>query len=247
MNSEPASAPPIGWALARFLLLVAVVAAAFAAVRWTPLGGFLEQQELAGLLARLRAAWWAPAALLGLYAALCPLGLPATPLVLAGGAVFGAGWGALWNWLGTVAGAATSYAFARGLGRDFVARITRGRLRRIERRLARTDFWSLVAVRFVPLPFPLVNFAAALAGVPAGRFLAASAVGLAPSVAVLTAFATALIRVAGDESGAAAVAPALAIGLALFLLTFLPRWWLARRRRRRYRELVAARRGRSGG
>jgi uncharacterized membrane protein YdjX (TVP38/TMEM64 family) len=246
VTSEPTGAPPLGWALARFLLLIAVVAAAFAAVRWTPLGGYFEQQALADLLARLRAARWAPAALVGLYVAIGPLGIPVTPLVFAGGAVFGAAWGALWNWLGCVLSAAVSYAFARGLGRDFVARVTRGRLRRVERRLARTDFWALVAIRFVPLPFPLVNFGAALAGVPPGRFLAASAVGLAPSVGVYTLLATVLMRIAGGgEGGAAGAAAAGAIAL-LFLLTFLPRLWLARRRRRRYRELVAARRERGG-
>lgn len=241
------AAPPLRWAFARFLLLVVVVAAAFAAVRWTPLGGYLERQELAGLLARLRAAWWAPAAFVGIYVVLCPLGLPVSPLVFAGGAVFGAAWGALWNGLGTFLGAAASYGFARGLGREFVARLARGgRLRRTERRLARADFWSLVAVRFVPVPFPLVNFAAALAGVPAGRFLAATAVGLTPSVVVYTVLATALMRAAGGGGGGAVAAAAgIAIAL-LFLLTFLPRWWLARRRRRRYRELVAARRERGG-
>jgi len=247
VTSKPPSAPPLGWALARFLLLIAVVAAAFAAVRWTPLGGYLEQQALADLLARLRAAWWAPAALVGLYVVISPLGIPVTPLVFASGAVFGAAWGAVWNWLGCVLGAAVSYGFARGLGREFVARLTRGRLRRVERRLARTDFWSLVAIRFVPLPFPLVNFGAALAGVPPGRFLAASALGLAPSVGVYTLLATVLMRIAaGGEGGAAGAAAALAVAL-LLVLTFLPRWWLARRRRRRYQELVAARRERSGG
>jgi len=242
-----AAAPPLRWALVRFLLLVAVVAAAFAAVRWTPLGGLLEQRALEELLARLRAAWWAPAAFVGLYVVVCPLGLPVSPLVFAGGAVFGAGWGALWNGLGTLLGGAVTYGFARGLGRDLVARLARGRLRRIERRLARADFWSLVAVRFVPLPFPLVNFAAALAGVPAGRFLAATAVGLTPSVVVYTFLATALMRAAGGGGGGGAAAAAGLAILLLFLLTFLPRWWLARRRRRRYRELVEARRERGGG
>lgn len=231
----------------RFALFAAVLAAALAAVRWTPLATYLDQNELARQLERLSDPWWSPALLVALYGVLAPLGVPATPLVFAGGAVFGTAWGALWNITGCLLGAATSYGFARGLGRGFVARIARGRLKKVERRLARADFWSLVAIRFVPLPFPLVNFAAALAGVPPGRFLLSSVVGLTPGVAVYTFFGTSLLRAFGGEGGGAASLGAISAILLLFLLTFLPRWWIARGRRRRYHELRAERSGRGGG
>lgn len=248
MHSQPTlHEPPIRRALLRFLLLAAVVAAALAAARWSPLAAYLDPEALAALLARLRAIWWAPAVLVGLYLVLCPLGLPVTPLIFAGGAVFGAARGSLWNGIGVFLGAAASYGFARGLGRDFVAHLARGRFKGIERRLARADFWALVSVRFVPLPFPLVNYAAALAGVPAGRFLVSSAVGLVPVAAVYTVFATAMIRAAGVDGGGGAgttTAWAAAAVVLLFLLTLLPRLVIGRRRRRRYLELLDRRRRR---
>lgn len=226
--------------LLRFALFLALLAAAFAAFRWTPLAGYLDRQVLTELFADLRQTWWSPVVLVVIYLVACPLGLPVSPLIFAGGAVFGAGWGALWNYLGTFLGAAVSYALALGLGRDFIRHLAHGRLQRVERALARQSFWSLVRVRFIPIPFPVVNFGAALAGVPPGRFLSSTAVGLLPTVSVYSYLAATLLRAAAGERGAALGEASLALAL-LFALSFLPRWIAGRRRRRRYRETLARR------
>lgn len=245
MDDERAAPALRRRAALRFVLFLALLVGAFAAARWTPLAGYLDRQALAAALDTLAGRWWAPAVLVGLYVLLCPLGLPATPLIFAGGAVFGAGWGALWNLVGTSLSAGVGYALARGLGRDFVSHLLRGRgLRQLERRLARQDFWTLVSLRFVPLPFPLVNFGAALAGVPAPRFLLATVVGLLPATALYTYFAAGVLQVAAGRAGIdRAVGPGLAL-VALFALSLLPRWWNTRRRKRRYEELTARRRER---
>lgn len=232
--------------MVRFALFVAVIAAALAVVRFTPLSTFLDQEELARRLGVLGSRWWAPGLLVAIFGIGVPLGMPVSPLIFAGGVVFGTAWGSLWNVSGCLLGAATSYGFARGLGRDFVVRLARGRLKKIERRLSRADFWSLVAIRFVPIPFPLVNFAAGLAGVPASRFLVSSAVGLIPAVTVYTYFGNSVKRVVSGEGGTGASLGALLAILLLFLLTFIPKLWIARGRRRRYRQLSAERRARGG-
>lgn len=76
-------------ALLRFLVLVALVCGALALFRFGPLGEWLDRERLVAVLGELRSRPWAPAALILLYAVACPLGLPATPLVFAGAAVFG--------------------------------------------------------------------------------------------------------------------------------------------------------------
>ncbi|MEM7050432.1 MAG: VTT domain-containing protein [Acidobacteriota bacterium] len=224
----------------RFALLIALALGGFVLFRWTPLAGVLESGTL---LDRLREHPLAPALFIGAYALLCPLGVPVSPLVASGGVLFGLGPGTAYNFLGAFAGSATSYGLARFLGRDFVSRLARGRLQRAERRLRRQSFWTLVQIRFIPIPFPVVNFGAALAGVPATRFLAATAVGLLPAIAVYTQVGAAVVAAAGS-GGEARFAPAAAALAGLVLLTCIPRLWIGRKRRRRLADLSRQRSGR---
>jgi uncharacterized membrane protein YdjX (TVP38/TMEM64 family) len=217
--------------IARGLVLLLLLAAGFAAVRWTPLREYLTRETLVALLATLRQAWWSPLALVALYVGLAPLGLPMTPLILAGGAVFGAAWGTLYNLVGTFLGATASYLLARHLGRDLVVHLARGRLDRVERLLAKHGFWALVRLRFLPLPFALANFGAALAGVSLPVFLGSALVGLAPSMLLFTYFAAALSSAAADARGAVLRNLALALA-ALLALTLIPNLVAAWSRRR---------------
>jgi uncharacterized membrane protein YdjX (TVP38/TMEM64 family) len=67
-------------------------------------------------------------------------------------------------------------------------------LRRVERAFEKRGFWPLVMVRFLPLPFALVNYGAALAGVKPLQYFLATALGLAPTTIMHTYFAATLIR-----------------------------------------------------
>lgn len=229
-------------ALLRFGALLALLLSGFLLARFSPLGGYLKPEILGGELEELSARGWAPWALIGLYVVLSPIGVPASALVVAGGFVFGTVLGGLYNVAGTFLGAAASFFLGRLLGRDFVAHVAGRRLARVERRLARLSFWALVRVRFLPVPFPLVNYGAALTGVPAGRFLAASALGLTPAVLLYTWFAAALARAAQGERGPL-IAQLVAALAGVLLLSLLPPWLEARRKRRRLAEL-RTRRGR---
>ena len=230
-------------ALARFLLLPLALAAGFLALRYSPLSGYMTEEAMTGLFARLAESWWAPVALVLSYVVLCPLGVPATPMLLAGGAVFGIALGTLYNFIGTLSAAAATYFLGRKLGRDFVAQLAGARLKRVERQLARRGFWSLVGLRMVPLPFALINYGAALAGVRPILYLTTSTLGLFPAVCLFTYFADALARAAGPERRGVLLQLTLAL-LLLATLIFIPRFAVAWKRRKRYREIVARRRGR---
>jgi uncharacterized membrane protein YdjX (TVP38/TMEM64 family) len=183
-------------------VLVALVAGGLALLRWSPLAERLDAAELLATLRAVGAEPWAPAALVAAYVLLCPVGVPVSPLILAGGVVFGFGAGTLINLAGTWLGAAATFGVARLLGRDLVAQVLGDRLARVERAVERHGFWTLVRLPFVPIPYALVNYAAALAGVRTGTFLGATALGLAPAVALFTYFAAALSRAAaGDRHG----------------------------------------------
>src|SRR5438270_8069813 len=106
--------------LLRFLVVVAIVVIGFAVLRLTPLHQYLTVQKVSALLDQLRNLWWAPAALILSYIVLCPLGVPASPMMIAGGMVFGPVWGSVYNVSGTFLGGTATYFMGRGLGRDIV-------------------------------------------------------------------------------------------------------------------------------
>jgi uncharacterized membrane protein YdjX (TVP38/TMEM64 family) len=232
--------------LIRFLALVVIVGTGFALLRWSPLAGYLDKEAILALFERLRGTWWAPVLLILSFAILCPLGVPATPMLVAGGMVWGVLWGSVYNVLGTSLGAASTYWLGRVLGRDFVLHLFGRKLRRVERMVARRGgFLSLAGIRFLPLPFALVNYCAAFVGIRPGLFLSATFAGLAVTVPFFTYFAHALSRAATGERSGVYVQLGVAMTL-FFLVTFLPRLWQARKRREKYRALLARRQGRRG-
>ena len=232
--------------LAALLLLLG---GTFAVLRWTPARELVRPERFLALLESAGDHWWMPAFLLLLYALLCPLGVPATPLLFAGGAIFGIVQGTAWNVLGTLLGATTTYFVARSLGREAVERLGGSRLARAERMLHKHGFSALVGLRFLPIPFPFVNAAAAVAGIRFPMFLASSAVGLTPAVAIWTYFSSALVRSAAADRARLARDLAIAIALLVSLVMIPTAVRLSRRRRRlasfrraRERRLAAERR-----
>ena len=234
---------PAGLVL-RFLVLVAIIAGGFAVLRWSPLSLYVSREQIPLLLARLRGTWWAPVLLFAAYAVLSPLGFPASPLMVAGGAVFGTVLGTIYNLLGLVLGASTTYWLGRLLGRDLVVHVAGRQVKRVERVILRHGgFWGMVGIRFVPAPFALTNYCAAFAGVPYGLFVTSTTVGLAITTPVYTYFADTLAHAATGARTGIYLQFAAAIGL-LVAATLAPRLWRARQRRERYRQVVEMRRAR---
>ena len=226
----------------RFLALVLIVGGGFALLRWSPLAHYVSVQEIPQLLARLRGTWWAPLLLFAAYALLSPLGFPASPLMVAGGAVFGTVLGTVYNLFGLVLGASTTYVLGRVLGRDLIVHLAGKQVKRVERAITRHGgFWGMVGIRFVPAPFALANYCAAFAGISYGLFVASTAVGLAITTPVYTYFADmAAHAAAGARTG---IYLQFAAALSLLIAAMLgPRIWRARQRRKRYWQLMAARR-----
>jgi len=230
----------------RFAALLVILFATFAAVRWTPLAGYLELDRLSALLARLRDVRWAPLAFVGAFAVAGAIGVPATPFIVVGAAIFGFAWGVVWSWTGLMAATAIGFLVAKALGREFVERIGGEKLRRAEAVLHRRGFLPLVAIRFVPLPFTLVNAAAAVVGVRFGRFFVATGLGVAPPIAIFTYFSAALLDAAtGDRAAIWREAALVMIGAAL--LVFTPMGIRRRLRKRRLQRLREHRSTRANG
>jgi len=223
----------------KLILLVLLVISGLVALMVTPLSEYFSEQGLRDLLSSIRDAWWSPLVIIAMLVVASPLGVPTTPLLL-GGAAFGVWLGSLYNTVGLIIGAALSYELARALGRDFVLAVTGDRIRGIERRFQRFAFWPLVQLNFMPLPFPVLNFGAALSGVPRLLFLGAMTVGIIPSTVIHTYFMNALVAASWDKRGIL-LALYIASFLAFNVITGYP--WIRRQRRRRrtYKRLKSLR------
>ncbi|MDE3217614.1 MAG: TVP38/TMEM64 family protein [Gemmatimonadota bacterium] len=210
----------------RGVALVALLVAVAWMLRATPLHVLGNPLALA---TRLRAVPAAPVIFVGLYAMAATLALPATPLTLAGGIVFGFGEGAVLNWAAATVGATGSYFLSRALGADAIRRVLGRHAERVEALSRQTGWMGIGRLRLIPLiPFDGLSVAAGVARVPARAFIVGTAFGMIPGTLVYTWFAQSL---AAGVAGASRTAwTQLAVASVLLLaLSFVP--VVVRRRR----------------
>jgi uncharacterized membrane protein YdjX (TVP38/TMEM64 family) len=156
--------------------------------------------------------------------------------------VFGFWYGSLYNMLGLLFGAMIAFWVGRALGREAIVHLAGDRLRKAERLFERRGFWPLVQVRFLPIPFSVVSYAAALAGVPNFRYFVTSLIGLAPATLVHTYFVPKLLYSAIE--GGKPIGLSIAYLGAILLLNLVAGWPTlqeAMRRRKRFKEVKALR------
>ncbi len=183
-----------GKVLWRFALFLGIIALGVAVILGTPIRDHLTHDAMAEFFGHVQDSWWSPLVFLATFVVVSLLGLPVSPLVLAGGIAFGAMSGMVYNTLGMFLGSAASYFLAIVLGREFVLHLAGSRLKQVELAFERSGFWPLVQTRFLPIPFALVNYGAALAGVKPYQFLLSTAIGLVPATFMHTYFASALFH-----------------------------------------------------
>lgn len=108
------------------------------------------------------------------------LPLPATPLQISGGFLFGVFGGFLLSWLGIILGAAACFGLSRALGGGLVSRSER--LEKLDRRLREHGAMVVFVLGLVPVVnFDAVSYAAGLSGLSFRRFVLAASLGTAPS------------------------------------------------------------------
>jgi uncharacterized membrane protein YdjX (TVP38/TMEM64 family) len=209
-------------AAGKLLVLLVLIVAAWFAARAFGLFDAFEPARLAEQVRSARAVSWAPAVFVLVYIGVTTLGLPATPLTLAGGALFGPWWGTAANWLAATLGATGAYLLARLLGRDAVRSLLGARVEALDRFAGASAFSTLLRLRLLPLvPFNALNFGAGFAGVRPVPYVAATALGILPGTAVYTYFADALLAGVDGAQESAFLRVAIA-GTLLVLLSFAP-------------------------
>lgn len=127
------------------------------------------------------------------YAVLALVGVPATPLTLAGGVLFGFTSGVVLNWIGAVLAALLTFsatrALERGVAAPWLARVSASfhRLPNSEGTI------SLFLLRLLPVaPFFALNVGFALTAMSWRSYALATALGIIPVTVVYTLFAASL-------------------------------------------------------
>jgi uncharacterized membrane protein YdjX (TVP38/TMEM64 family) len=208
----------------RAALLVLLLAGGTIALRRAGVPSLDDVPQVVAAVRQWRDVPAAPLLFIAAYALVATLGLPATPLTLAGGAIFGTALGSLYNWSGAVLGGTGAYFLARALGMETLQRLLGARAARLEAAVgdASGSFAALLRLRLLPLvPFNVLNVGAGLAGMHLPSFLSATALGIIPGTVVHTYFADALLTGVAGARSSAMLRIAVA-GLLLVVLSFLP-------------------------
>jgi pyruvate/2-oxoglutarate dehydrogenase complex dihydrolipoamide dehydrogenase (E3) component/uncharacterized membrane protein YdjX (TVP38/TMEM64 family) len=202
----------------RWILLTAVVLAVLAFFVFD-LGRFLDFDALKaaqGDIEALRDArpFLASAVFFMVYVAVTALSLPgATIMTLAGGAVFGLGWGLLLISFASSIGATLAFLIVRFIAREPVQRRYGDKLAKINSGIEREGAFYLFALRLVPLfPFFLINVVMALTPIRTWTFYWVSQVGMLAGTAVYVNAGTQLGQLEGPEG---ILSPTLILSFAL--------------------------------
>jgi len=163
----------------RLLGIVGLMAVVVAALAFLPIRGAL----VAALLWIDKLGEWGPVVLAGLYVPACLLMLPAWPITLGAGFLFGVWAGTLTASAGTVLGASAAFLTGRFLAHDLVqSRISRRpKLNAVNRAVGAQGLKIVFLVRLSPaFPFNVLNYVLAVSRVRFRDYVLASWLGMLP-------------------------------------------------------------------
>jgi uncharacterized membrane protein YdjX (TVP38/TMEM64 family) len=151
------------------------------------------------------------------------LGVPGLPVTATAGVLFGTLLGSALSWLGAMLGSAGGYWIARTIGRDVVTRWLK-RFEKADAAISESrDFMGMLRLRLIPvLPLGVTNFVGGLARAPFVSYVAATALGIVPSILIYAYFADSLLEGIGKGSTTARISLIVA-SLLMIILSFAPR------------------------
>jgi uncharacterized membrane protein YdjX (TVP38/TMEM64 family) len=180
-----------------FAILGAITLIGFAAP-------FLPASVTHGLgpwLLAARASAWAPATAIAAYVVFATLGVPQIVLITAVVAAFGPWWGLLYAWSGKMLACSVGFFVGRRFGAEIVARHATPRVASVMAHLARQAFWASAIIRMVPtIPSVLINIAAGATSMRFLPFIAGTALGSVPKMALFAFGGAAAMDAVRDNS-----------------------------------------------
>ncbi|MFO7982534.1 MAG: TVP38/TMEM64 family protein [Desulfuromonadales bacterium] len=201
---EPTKPVAVKFAITSILIIGVV------AVHQTGAAQFLDQERLRGLLQQYGIL--APLLYMAIYTIAPALLLPALPIVIVGGILFGPFWGVVYSIISATAGACVAFLVSRYLARDLIRnRLTGPRWRQLDQQVAEHG-WKMVALtRLIPIfPFNVLNYAFGLTGIRFSHYAMATFVFMLPGCIAYIVFSSSLLDLFHGR-----ISPAFLIGLVL--------------------------------
>ncbi|MBV6476161.1 MAG: hypothetical protein MOGDAGHF_01743 [Rhodocyclaceae bacterium] len=218
-----AVAPGFNKELRRLLILLAVAAAAFILLYFTPVGALVRD------IHRLRAFLagddlWAEVVYVLLVVGLVAVGAPRLIFYVLGGLAFGFWQGLLLAQVGAVVGSGLTFWAVRHGGRAWVERHL-GRHRLFGRAFrVRSSVKAVVLIRQLPLTSVMINSGLALSQVSARAFLVGTFIGYLPQGIIAVLIGSGVV----DEKAMDGIGKLVAAGIVLLVGAFLLWRWRKR-------------------
>ena len=146
---------------------------------------------------------YGPLVFIGLCIAGVFLHLPEIILIALGGLLFGTVRGFIYGWIGVIAGSTGTFLCVRYLMRDAFQKSLEGRFHRLQafdERLAEHGFLTVLLLRLVLFVAPPLNWAIGLTRVQFRPYIAGSALGVLPGIAIACYFADSIAHVKSTET-----------------------------------------------
>jgi uncharacterized membrane protein YdjX (TVP38/TMEM64 family) len=204
------------------LIMLAVVAAAFTLVYFTPARKYLGNiQSVKYWLLSL--GWVGLAVWMGVVFVLVAAGMPRLLFCPIGGLAFGFWHGLLWTQVATLAGYYALFLFVRWGGQDFILRHW-PRVGRLKEHFHGHSAALLVfAVRQLPISGLIINFLLGLSPIRHRHFLLGTAFGILPEAIPFTLVASGMLKLTGQDTPLYIAA---AVGFLLLVCVVL--WYFSR-------------------
>jgi uncharacterized membrane protein YdjX (TVP38/TMEM64 family) len=175
--------------MAKKLILILLFAGTIIVLYFfTPVQDYLSQEGLVRIRSWIEEQGALAPLIFGvLYILATVFALPGSLLTISGGILFGTLWGTLINLVSATLGASLAFMLARYLGRGFVEKWTRGKLKRFDQKIGEHGFYTGLYLRLIPLfPFNLLNFSLGLTQIKFRDYFFATLLGMAPGAFVYT-------------------------------------------------------------
>jgi uncharacterized membrane protein YdjX (TVP38/TMEM64 family) len=204
------------------LIMLAVMAAAFALIYFTPARSYLANIQVVKLWL-LSLGWVGPAAWMGIVFVLVATGMPRLLFCPIGGLAFGFWYGLLWTQVATLAGYYVLFLFVRWGGRDFVLRHW-PRVGQLKNHFhGPSAALMVIAVRQLPVSGLIINFLLALSPIRHSHFLIGTIFGILPAAIPFTLVASGIFKLTGQNTPLY-----IAAAVGIFLLLSVMIWYLSR-------------------
>lgn len=204
---------------------VVVLLGLTAAWRFTPLGEWLEPQQLRTTLESGRQLPFAPALLVGFFVLASLLMVPVTALIVATILVFGPVAGFTYALAGTLLSALVGYGLGVWTGGRTRWPMTGGRTEAIADRIARNGLLAVATVRIVPVaPFAVINLVAGSSRIRLRDYMLGTLIGMGPGIAALAFFTDRLWASLRDPDAGTVATLVVSTLVVVGLLFGLNRW-----------------------